>query len=204
MVDNQALLAEKKAREFQKILAEMTSYLSKSSNEIDTQGNIVDTYTKELSQTTSLDTISKIAKSIISETKSIVESSKTLKGQLDSTRAEINILSKELEGIKQVAKIDMLTGFLTGGDLMRRWADVLEKRKTTHEPVSVIMLDIDHFKNVNDTYGHLIGDNILQMLSKLLKERMTPCTRQKRPVEIKRLLSLILRNNLTKISFLCS
>jgi diguanylate cyclase len=51
-------------------------------------------------------------------------------------------------------------------------SEVLEDTNILGEPLSIIMLDIDYFKLVNDTYGHLVGDNVLKMLSKLLKDHI--------------------------------
>ena len=42
----------------------------------------------------------------------------------------------------------------------------------TGKPVSVVMLDIDHFKKVNDSYGHGIGDNVIRALANLLRQRL--------------------------------
>jgi len=170
IADNQVILAEKKALELKKILTEITKHVGKSGNEIDVQGNMLNTYVDELSHATSLETITGIAKHIVSETKSIAESSIALANRLDSTVSEIDTLKKELDEIKQAAKTDMLTSLLNRRGFDEAMAQVLEKIKTTNEPLSIIMLDIDHFKKVNDTYGHLIGDNILKMLSKLLKD----------------------------------
>jgi diguanylate cyclase len=170
IADNKILLTERKTKEFQKIQLEMIKHLSQSGNEIDVQGNTLETCATELSQAKSLDTITGITKRIVLETKSMVESSKTLKSQLDSTVFEINMLSKELEEIKQDAKTDMLTSLLNRRGFDRAITHTVETIKTTHEPLSIIMLDIDLFKKVNDTYGHLIGDNVLKMLSKLIKD----------------------------------
>ncbi len=170
IADNQVLFAEKKARKFQKVLIEMINYLSQSGDKIDVQGNVLETCALELSQATSLDTITGITQRIVLETKSMVESSKILKSQLDSSVSEINKLGQELEGIKRAAKTDMLTSLLNRRGFDGAIAHALAK--TTHEPLSVIMLDVDHFKKVNDSYGHLIGDNVLKMLSKLIKDHI--------------------------------
>jgi diguanylate cyclase len=172
IADEQVLIAEKKAIEFQRILIELSTHLSKSGNEIDARGNNLNTYAIELSQATSLDTITGVSERIVLEAISMVESSKTIKNQLDSTMSEISMLSKELDGIKQIAKIDMLTGLLNRRGFDEAMTDVLENIKTSREPFSAIMLDIDHFKKVNDTFGHLVGDNVLKMLSKLLKDQV--------------------------------
>ncbi|WP_300455127.1 GGDEF domain-containing protein [Desulfobacula sp.] len=170
MADSQILMAEKKTKDFKKILLEMTKHLSESCNEIGSQGSLLDTFAQELVTSESLEDISVIANRIVLETKAVVESSKNLKTQLDSTVSEIDTLSKELEGIKQVAKTDMLTGLLNRRGFDGALYPVMEDIKTTHEALSVIMLDIDHFKRVNDTYGHLIGDNVLKMIGKLIKD----------------------------------
>jgi len=172
LVNSKAVLAEEKAKEFQRTLVEITQYLSKSAIEIDLQSNTLETCASELSQAASLDAIAKITQQIVLETKSIAESSKTLKGKLDSAVLEINELDKELKKIKQTAKTDMLTSLLNRRGFSEAIVKVLETTKTTREPFSVIMLDIDHFKKINDEYGHLIGDHILKMVSKLLTDHI--------------------------------
>lgn len=170
LADNQVLVAEEKANEFKRILVEMTRHLSSSGSEIDARSNTLEICAQELSKATSMKDITGVTEQIVSETKSIAESNKTLKGQLDSTVSEIKELSKEMEGVKQTAKTDMLTKLLNRRGFDEAIITVMEEMKIAQDPFSVIMLDIDHFKKVNDTFGHLIGDNVLKMLSKLLKD----------------------------------
>jgi len=66
------------------------------------------------------------------------------------------------------------TDGLTGLDNRRRFFDILEREmfsaRIKGKSLCMMMLDIDHFKNVNDTYGHLAGDMILRQMGKILKE----------------------------------
>jgi diguanylate cyclase len=172
LAEDQIVMAEKKALEFRTLLMDMIQHLSRSGNEIDIQGNMLETCAKELEQASSLDAVADIMKQIVLKTKSMVEAGKMLKIRLDETVSEINMLSQELEGIKQVAKTDMLTGLLNRRGLSEAMSEVLEDTNILGEPLSIIMLDIDYFKLVNDTYGHLVGDNVLKMLSKLLKDHI--------------------------------
>jgi diguanylate cyclase len=172
LAEDQLVKAEKKAMEFRTILMDMIQHLSRSGSEIDIQGNLLATCARELEQASSLDAVTDIMRQIVSKTKSMVEAGKMLKTRLDQTVSEINMLSRELEGIKQVAKTDMLTGLLNRRGLSEAMSEVLGDTGSPGEPVSVIMLDIDHFKQVNDTYGHLVGDNVLKMLSKLLTDHI--------------------------------
>lgn len=61
---------------------------------------------------------------------------------------------------------DALTGLMN----RRMFDNVIEDWVTHQIPFSVIMLDIDNFKNVNDTYGHLVGDDVLKFLSNMLND----------------------------------
>ena len=48
----------------------------------------------------------------------------------------------------------------------------LERACRTHRPVSIAMIDIDHFKSVNDQHGHAVGDNVIRALANLLRQRL--------------------------------
>jgi diguanylate cyclase (GGDEF)-like protein len=65
-------------------------------------------------------------------------------------------------------RIEIETDGLTGIANRKSFDLVLEKLINSQTPFSLILLDIDHFKSVNDTYGHLIGDDVLQYLAKIM------------------------------------
>ncbi|MCG8635763.1 MAG: GGDEF domain-containing protein [Desulfobacterales bacterium] len=170
IADEQTSLAEEKTREFQSILTEITRHLDTSGIRISNRGQKVETYTDRLGQTASVDEVRSISKGIMSETRSIVSQSHSLKQEMDDTISEIDALKKELEGVKQAAKTDILTGLLNRRGFEESVTGALELAREAQSPLSVIIADIDHFKLVNDTHGHLIGDNVLKMLAKLLRE----------------------------------
>lgn len=67
---------------------------------------------------------------------------------------------------------DSLTGLLQHARIKERLSHELQRSERTGEPLSVVMLDIDHFKKVNDNYGHLIGDQVISSLANLLKQQL--------------------------------
>jgi diguanylate cyclase (GGDEF)-like protein len=67
--------------------------------------------------------------------------------------------------LRRLATLDGLTGVLNRATYMRMSEHELLVAKRRHQPVSVVMLDADHFKKVNDTYGHDVGDDVLKVLS---------------------------------------
>lgn len=79
-----------------------------------------------------------------------------------------------LQHSEQNAHIDSLTGIPN-----RRWLEYAFQREHQHcleknIPLCLIMLDVDHFKIYNDTYGHLAGDLVLQFAALLLREQLRP------------------------------
>lgn len=172
VVNNQVLLAEKKGSEFQTILTEMARQLGNSGDELDDQGNSLKNHAKKLSRTTSIEDASAIAQEIVLKTKSVVTSSRNLKKKMDETISEISTLNEELKGIKQAAKTDILTGLLNRRGFDEAISEAQQYSITHKKAFSIIFTDIDHFKKVNDTHGHLIGDNVLKMLSRLLNEHI--------------------------------
>ena len=70
-----------------------------------------------------------------------------------------------------IAIRDDLTGLHNRRYFNERLMDELERARRYDEPLSLIILDIDHFKNVNDTYGHVVGDNVLVWFSSLIKKK---------------------------------
>lgn len=68
--------------------------------------------------------------------------------------------------------IDTLTGLMNRRVLMRQVKRIAKNSKNTQGSFSVMMFDLDHFKRVNDTYGHMVGDKVLVTVSSLLKREL--------------------------------
>lgn len=73
---------------------------------------------------------------------------------------------------KERSNTDGLTGLLNHRRLQQMLGAALGPAYLEGEPLALILLDIDHFKSVNDTYGHLFGDLVLRELSYLLKRHL--------------------------------
>jgi diguanylate cyclase (GGDEF)-like protein len=67
---------------------------------------------------------------------------------------------------------DSLTGLLKHADIKERVTLEAERAARNAQPVSVVMIDIDNFKQVNDLYGHSAGDKVIRALANLLRQRL--------------------------------
>jgi diguanylate cyclase (GGDEF)-like protein/PAS domain S-box-containing protein len=91
---------------------------------------------------------------------------KKMEEQLNASLAEKEVLVKSLH---ELATHDGLTGLYNHRMFYTLLAEELARARRVTRPVSLLMLDIDHFKRVNDTQGHQAGDAVLKELSELLE-----------------------------------
>lgn len=77
--------------------------------------------------------------------------------------------SRHYRIVKEESITDNLTNLMNFRELQNRFRDILEKSIPGRDKLSVMMIDIDHFKNVNDTHGHLAGNRILSALSDMFR-----------------------------------
>jgi diguanylate cyclase (GGDEF)-like protein len=67
---------------------------------------------------------------------------------------------------------DSLTGLLNHTTTKEQIEIEVARARRSHEPLAFAMLDIDRFKSINDTYGHLVGDRVIKNLARLLQQRL--------------------------------
>jgi two-component system cell cycle response regulator len=76
------------------------------------------------------------------------------------------------ESMRHAATHDSLTGLMNRGEILTMLERELERARRERKPVGVILGDIDHFKNVNDTLGHLFGDEALREIGRRLRAQL--------------------------------
>ena len=94
--------------------------------------------------------------------------------RLEEAHARTRALEDELQSVSEMLQLDPLTGALN-----RRGLEVAFERETSRaqrggDTLCVAMLDLDHFKRVNDTYGHDLGDTVLRELVRVARGELRP------------------------------
>lgn len=102
-------------------------------------------------------------------------------GELGRVAAAFNTMAARLESdqneLLEASRRDALTGLYNRGELHRRMQELLGLARDSGEPVSMLLLDVDFFKKVNDTYGHPAGDDVLvEVASRVAKAVRTEDT----------------------------
>lgn len=91
-----------------------------------------------------------------------------LSQELSTTQQEINQLKNKLASSREEALVDSLTGLLN-----RRGCDDKLQALSFADTHSSLVIDIDHFKKVNDNFGHFIGDKVIQRIAKTIKSHIS-------------------------------
>ena len=90
--------------------------------------------------------------------------------RMDSVKKNLNTVKKQLMEAHQTMRVDHLTNAYNRKSFEEQLAKYIRIHELSHTPVTLIMLDIDFFKKINDSYGHDIGDFVLKECVHLLKE----------------------------------
>ena len=103
--------------------------------------------------------------------KTVTRATKLEASFVESTR-ELDVIRDSLSKSEERARTDALTGLPNRHalDEFFRIAQIAAMEKG--EPLSVLLIDIDHFKSFNDNFGHGVGDQVLRLMAKVLRERV--------------------------------
>jgi len=159
---------------FRKLLEMMVSKLMDWTKNMDTHAAALDTYVDQLSGINiDPETLKSLTGHVLSTTRSIMASQTDLQQELLAASQQIKGLQSQLEASRQEAMTDMLTRLAN-----RRWFEqdieaAMQRCKRPNE-LALILLDIDHFKSFNDTYGHLVGDAVLRFIGGILQKTVEP------------------------------
>lgn len=127
-----------------------------------------------LSSATDMNEIKRVVSTLLDDTLRVVTENQKLETRLQESSFEIQQMRQDMQSLKQESLTDMLTGVPNRKafdmEIKTRAAESLEKAK----PLSLITIDIDHFKVFNDTFGHQVGDQVLRLVARTLSEGLKP------------------------------
>ncbi|MCG3200343.1 MAG: Diguanylate cyclase VdcA [Gammaproteobacteria bacterium] len=93
----------------------------------------------------------------------------TLEDRLAASGRQINELREALAQAQNEALIDPLTGLVNRRGFDSALHDLIESPRTGEAGTCLLMVDIDHFKRINDAHGHLVGDKVIRAVAQVLK-----------------------------------
>ena len=126
--------------------------------------NCLDDLNKVEKEGLSVEEVMGLVRNMVKETQAIRQSTISFNSALTKAEEEIKQLRAKLEESEKAALYDALTGLCN-----RRYFDSELESKMGMETLSLMLIDIDHFKKINDTHGHQMGDLVLKAVAKKLQ-----------------------------------
>jgi diguanylate cyclase len=157
--------------QLQTIINDTTHSVSLAGEKASKAGDSFQESSEILKNTDNIEDIRSILNQVVSETKLLAETSQDLKSKLNDANNEMEEMRKELVQVRETAITDALTGLLN----RRAFDNVLQdliNQAPSENGFSLVILDLDYFKKINDTFGHLTGDKVLRYIASVLKQEI--------------------------------
>ena len=114
--------------------------------------------------------IPRILTAIIDTTLCLGKTTGRLEASLANVVGQVEALQSELVRLRREAVTDTLTSLLNRRAFDLALVQAIGEARSERIPLCLVMADIDHFKELNDTFGHLIGDKVLRLIADLLRK----------------------------------
>ena len=121
--------------------------------------------TEKLSIADVPDELKETLATITNETNKMVQYNEELEKRLDKSSTMMNGLKRDMERIRREAVTDGLTGLANRKSFDEQIGRLCRESRRDGLIFSLVMIDIDHFKAFNDTYGHQVGDQVLRLVA---------------------------------------
>jgi diguanylate cyclase len=163
---------KKKLSETESVLKQVMLNLSSAINELsktmDDQGASLAVHKENILMAKSVKDFEAISDILVKEISTMIDSNKGMKEKINSANEIIYEQNKNLSKLVTETMTDHLTEILNKRGFEKRLDEEYIRYKRYEGKLAVITLDLDKFKEINDTYGHLFGDKVLRSFSQLL------------------------------------
>ena len=151
--------------EFKDIIDILTKAMVVQDNENRAYNRSILEQSQRLEEITLLDDIKRIKQALLQEVEQLREAVREKEARdgskIEKLSRQVAVLNSELQTARSESERDGLTGILNRRAFDRHLADLLARNTVKPQTFALLMIDIDDFKRINDTHGHLTGDSVL-------------------------------------------
>jgi diguanylate cyclase len=126
----------------------------------------------DLDSDTDPQTLKVMARRLLAETRRMQDANYALEQKLQASRDDIGQLQRDLDDVRREAMLDPLTKICNRKSFDENLHKALADASDGDSPLCLMLLDIDHFKRFNDTWGHQTGDQVLRLVAMTLKSNI--------------------------------
>ena len=155
-----------------KEVSKMLKMLTLNAEENNKFGDSLNDFSGQLQEADSIELLRGTVAKIAEDTQKVMTQNKRLQQELDITSEQLAIARNEFNKAHRDAQVDGLTEVWNRSYFDQEIARLVNESQATQSPLSLLMIDIDHFKKFNDTHGHIVGDQVLRLVAKTLVENL--------------------------------
>jgi len=164
-----------------KLITDFIDRLGALSESTSSYHSRLETYGQKIRQTDDIKQFNVVLADLLQDTHSVqLDTARTrdelvaTRRQVETAQSKVRALEQELEQVSELVQEDQLTGVLNRRGLDDAFGREIARAERAAAPMCIGLLDIDNFKNLNDTHGHQAGDAALQHLVRVIERAMRP------------------------------
>ena len=168
VAEPQALAMHETAVNAKRLLSDIMHNVTDFTGETTAISKEVSQHLQALDEEMSEEVVRMLANALVQGAQTMQSSTESMNARLAGAQQEIANLRENLAQAMTEAERDFLTGAYNRKAFDTRLNDAMANAKHDATELTLLMIDIDHFKNFNDNFGHLIGDEVLKIVAKTL------------------------------------
>lgn len=153
-------------------ISRVLAALDSASTDAGAYSKTLDQFSGQLAGQGSLSSIREAVQRVIDETRVMSQQNQRLQEQLQQTTNQLTEMRQKLDVVHKESQIDPLTEVGNRKFFDREIEHAVAEAVRENNPLTLLMIDIDHFKKFNDSFGHQIGDQVLKLVARTLVENL--------------------------------
>jgi len=155
--------------DLEQILTQMLSSAHEMNEQSSHFDGTLEQYSNQLATKPNINKLQDVIVNLISETRTMRNSVTHMQKKLSSSTHELEAVREELRLVRDEAITDELTGLVNRKGLINAMKIAIKASEGKNSDTCLLMADIDHFKLINDKYGHILGDKVLRQIAQVMK-----------------------------------
>jgi diguanylate cyclase len=160
------------ANDTQKVLQAVSHMVQDFAGETKSYSKGVDEALTDISKNLEEGNVKNIVQGLMETTKALKERGEQMNKKLEESQGEISQLRRNLQQVTLESQRDFLTGTYNRKTFEKFFEEYEGAAKQDNTELCMIIIDVDHFKQFNDKYGHLIGDEVLKIVARSLTDSL--------------------------------
>lgn len=165
-------VAHRVSQDFEKVMADISASTAQAADEAGSFGQALERWSADIAAGKFTTTLSHGIADLLRYSRDMQQTVRALNGHLDASRREVEALQQEVRRARAEALIDGLTGLANRRSFDIELPQCLAASAPDLPGPSLLIADIDHFKRINDNYGHLFGDKVIRSIAKILRDNI--------------------------------